>query len=171
MARQEVEFAAFANGLNTLGGGIDFRPLVKIVRLQLVADTKRNFDGEHDPDGNPWKKLKRPRPKKGRAKKRGKAKDKILQDSGRLRASVASAFGGETVNEETPDGFAWGTNVPYGKFHQYGTRNHHPDGSTTERMVARVFLGVGPQLEKSIAELTEEWVANKVMEVVGSGHA
>lgn len=161
MARQEVEFAAFSNGLNALGGGIDFRPLVKIVRLQLVADTKRNFDGEHDPDGVPWAPLKRQRSRKGRAKKRGGAKDKILQDTGRLRASVASAFGGETVNEETPDGFAWGTNVPYGKFHQYGTR----------KMVARAFLGVGPRLEKSIAELTEEWVANKVMEVVGSGHA
>lgn len=72
--------------------------------LSLVA---QGFDAEQDPDGVPWKPLK-------------KRIGKILQDTGRLKASWHRI----SVNQT---GFKIAAGAEYAKYHQHGTR----------RMVAR----------------------------------
>ena len=64
------------------------------------------FRGERDPYGNPWQPLSRLRPRdKGTA-------GKILQDTGRMMASVAMA--------PAPNGFRIDIPVKYARIHQYG---------------------------------------------------
>lgn len=59
------------------------------------------FRGERDPYGKPWDPLKH-------------RKGKILQDSGRMHASTATAA--------RPDGFVIEITATYAKYHQYGAK-------------------------------------------------
>ena len=153
MAVQHADFGAFSAAYMTWAGKLDFRPLGKIVRLQLVSATQKGFADEADPDGMPWEPLKRQRSSKGRAKKKRKTADKILQDTGKLRASMASAFQGpDTALEARREGLSWGTNVEYASYHRYGT----------DRIPARPFLGINAQAEKDIGDLTAMWVADQL---------
>ena len=94
---------------------------------KLVAD---EFRSETDPYGHPWEPLAGPRGLSSRVgrlrtaaailrdrkRKTRRRKDKILSDTGRLRASF-QAFN----IQPTPTGFRFGSNVLYARFHQLGT--------------------------------------------------
>src|SRR3984885_14605657 len=80
----------------------DYTRAFKIIKQLLGAATKENFQGSHDPEGNPCLPLKRPRAggQKSRAKIqkniRGKGvyadeADKPLLDTGILRNTTAGA--------------------------------------------------------------------------------
>jgi phage virion morphogenesis protein len=87
--------------------------LAETVRKQTL---RRFVVTKTAPSGARWAPLKNP------GKNRGSGD--ILVDSGRLMGSISSKVSGSTAEV--------GTNVFYGKFHQYGTR----------KMVARPFLGM-----------------------------
>jgi phage virion morphogenesis protein len=92
--------------------------LLTVLGNLLRSQTLRHFEEEAGPTGK-WASL---RPSTS-ARKRG-GQGQILTDKGQLRGSVSAVIGASEVEV--------GTNLFYGKFHQYGTR----------KMVARPFLGL-----------------------------
>lgn len=96
----------------------DWRPALKRCELAVIADTKENFAGGHDPDGNTWPPLKRPRSSNRSKGSRGLP----LRDKGLLAASL-SARGAGNHEVLTESRLEWGTNLHYASFHQEGTKN------------------------------------------------
>ena len=152
---------------------INFTPALKGIKVILIDGTRENFLGQHDPDGKPWKPLKRPRRRKRdlvRGKKRGRAKkgqDQILLDTGILRASITASdpvkasdnqtakqnkatAGSAHVEEMTGTSLEWGTNLNYAAVHQYG----YPP----RNIPARPFLGINDQMSNDIAELVGDFI-------------
>jgi phage virion morphogenesis protein len=124
----------------------DLTKPLKVIRQLIISDTKMNFVGQHDPDGVLWAPLKsprnRPRDQRHKNRKTRKGSDKILRDTGMLMNSLT----GGSIDEVTTRGLRFGTNLFYGKFHQFGTR----------KMVARPFLGLNAKLlERSRIILSE----------------
>jgi phage gpG-like protein len=72
-----------------------------------------------------------------------KTDSRLLVASGRLRASLAGTQSGRV----TADTLELGTDVPYARFHQYGTRN----------MPARRILGLSPALQEQIMTQVQQW--------------
>lgn len=85
------------------------RPLKQAV-LACIADTKKNFDEGHAPDGTPWAPIA-PRPS-------SRGNDKPLRDKGLLMASVLRQSGQGHVETITATGFEFGTNLEYASIHQ-----------------------------------------------------
>ena len=107
----------FNKALTALGEMAKGDFTVPLTRMgqRLVRSTAENFKNEQSPDGEPWKPLAGiTKALRRRGKKNGEPK--ILQDSGRLRNSVTSQV---TMNIDKTS-LEFGTNVEYGKTHQYG---------------------------------------------------
>ncbi len=120
-------------------GRIDLRPAFRTVALYLNSQARRNFVNQSAPDGTPWARFKH-KP----SAKRGGASAKLLRDTGVLQASVTSGV----VEDVTSFSLRWGTNVPYAKFHQFGTR-HLP---------ARPFIGITPAMVQRIEQILVEYL-------------
>lgn len=84
-------------------------PLLRLLALAAVADTKRNFDESADPDGRPWSPLAFPRTSGG---------DRPLRDKGLLLASISG--GANHVERYAADSVTVGTNRPGAALHQAG---------------------------------------------------
>ncbi len=189
MASQTINLSEFANVLGVMGV-LDTEPLLRVLGQVLIGATKRNFVEERDPDGNPWKPLKRPR-------RNTKGRDRILQDHGTLRTSVTAKGARDNVEILTPTSLTWGTSVAYGKYHQYGTSDkprvakggwtqetssngkvkavkdgEKPKyGEEAERALgigvragipARPFLGIGDELADQLTEVAADWVERAI---------
>lgn len=117
MANRSTEkLRAFADRLTTLRAEAlrkDLAPELRGTVLKLVAD---EFRGEVDPYGKKWAPLKRERTRNKKARKKGKrGGQKILQNTGRLRASIDVRAQGSALVFSLP--------VAYATFHQSGTRH------------------------------------------------
>lgn len=84
-------------------------PLLKILQVAVVADTKLNFDSSAGPDGRPWAPLKLARPRGG---------NKPLRDTGLLLASITG--GAHSLNRVSGNTVIVGTNRVGARLHQYG---------------------------------------------------
>lgn len=93
--------------LNNLASPRTFKGIAKNVGQELVVLVGEGFEAQQAPSGAPWARLKSP------SKKRGGASSKILQDRGKLRASIHHRLQGDDV--------LVGTKLFYGTFHQLGT--------------------------------------------------
>jgi len=110
-------------------------PAVAFKRIAIEGwkDVLDHFNKEEDPDGKKWAKLKRKR-------RRGKtSKGKILQDTGRLRASIRH----KVVKDEA----VVFTVVDYAKTHQEGIR-----------VPKRSFMGLSKKAVEKIMELFKRYV-------------
>ncbi len=109
-------FTAVTVRINAILTRMQGHRLLHIIGEKVKEQTERHFEREAGPAGA-WAPLQ----PSTLARKRGR---KILTETGTLRGSVAMDVGAGSVEV--------GTNVPYGKYHQFGTR----------RMVARPWLGL-----------------------------
>lgn len=130
------------------------RPLMSNLGRIMQADTKLNFRRQASPEGSPWKPIKR--------------KGQILSDTARLRNSITH----RVISDEK---VVVGTNVDYGRIHQYGFKGPQAVNAHTRlitqafgkklkypvyqsvgphtrfmNMPARPFLGFGPRALKKI---------------------
>ncbi len=112
-------------------GTIDLRHALRTVALYLSSQARKAFDAQASPDGVPWAKFKRPP-----SVKRGGPTSKLLRDTGILMGSLTGQASGGHVEEITAGSLRWGSNVPYGGYHQAGTKT----------IPARPFLGVTPAM-------------------------
>jgi phage gpG-like protein len=184
MAQQSMSLGDLTVLLMAIGEPVSWKPAIKGIKLLLIAGVKENFDKESDPDGVPWKPLKRPRRRKRdlvRGTKRGRKKkgiDKILQDTGLLRTSMVSSQTA-TINkadklgllknafvddnpaafEQTDTSVEYGTPVIYGIYHQKGVpKNNLP---------ARPFLGISDETGRDIEELVGDFIQEAILERLG----
>lgn len=104
------EFAAWAQTMGRDLQSVDYTPALKQCSLALVSATKANFDGQHSPDGSPWRPLRGSRPRGG---------DRILRDRGLLMGSITGRGQGH-IEELTSASLIFGTNLSYAATHQYG---------------------------------------------------
>jgi len=142
------EFLSLSAVVEHLAGmEINYETLLKAMRQTVIAETKKGFRDERDPDGVPWKPLKYPR-------RNSKGRDRILQDTGLMRTSV-TAQGGQNTDEIGPTWLEWGTSVPYAKYHQDGT----------SRIPQRQFLGVGKDLADAVTEQVADFVETEIARI------
>ena len=115
----------------------DLTPVMNEIGQQLLLSTDQRFEKEVDPDGVPWKANT---PYTRRLKKAKGFIDKILQASGRGRASINYAA--------TKDRVVVGTNVDYMRKHQLGL----------EGLPQRKFLGISKEDEVEIGIILDEYL-------------
>lgn len=110
----------------------------------LHSEVLRNFAKECAPDGSPWKPLAALTIQL-RTKGKNKSADRrprILQDSGRLRGSIAARHG---------EGWAEvGTTLSYAPTHQYG--------DPSRRIPARSFVGLTPVIVDRVRATMYQWM-------------
>ncbi|MDR2030768.1 MAG: phage virion morphogenesis protein [Azoarcus sp.] len=87
----------------------DARPLMRAIAGILEAETEKNFADEGRPH---WAPLAKSTEKARMRRNNGSSVLKILQDSGRLAASISTDYG--------PDHAKIGSNVVYAAIHQFG---------------------------------------------------
>lgn len=115
----------------------DLTPVMNEIGQQLLLSTDQRFEKEVDPDGMPWKANT---PYTRKLKKAKGFIDKILQASGRGRASINYAA--------TKDRVVVGTNVDYMRKHQLGL----------EGLPQRKFLGISKEDEVGIGIILDEYL-------------
>jgi len=119
----------------------DLTPVYKEIGELMVLRTDDRFREEVDPNGIPWQQLS---PYTIRMKQQQRRIMKILQSTGRLRASINY--------QADRRGVVIGTNVSYAKKHQEGGR----EGRYI--IPPRPFLGIGDEDTKEILLLIEEYL-------------
>jgi hypothetical protein len=136
MASESITLAdlpGWTRGLADRLAGLDLTRPLQTVGLYLAAQARRCFDEQRSPDGVPWAGWKHPP-----SARRGGPSAKLLRDRDVLMASLVGK-GAYHVERVTRASLLWGTAVPYGKYHQDGTRT----------IPARPFVGVsGPMLDR-----------------------
>ncbi len=112
----------------------EFDELLTILGKLILAQTERHFEDEAGPTGAwaPW------RPSTASRRKGGQ----ILTETGQLRGSFSMKTG--LLDVEV------GTNVPYGKFHQWGTK----------KMVARPFVGLSETDKDEVEQAIETYLTS-----------
>jgi phage gpG-like protein len=106
------------------------RPALERVRVLLAQGEAQVFGSQGTAIGQHW-----PPP----ADPERKIDSRLLVATGALRNSLTNPGAGEVTELE----LRFGTDVPYGRFHQYGT----------SRMPARPFLGAPPDSARRVSEL------------------
>ena len=116
-------------------------PLMQAIGSVLEGSTRQRFADKQSPNGVAWAVLM---PATVKAKN---GRSNILVDSGDLIRSITF--------HATRDSVMVGTDIPYGKYHQTGTKK--ADGST--KMVARPWLGLSQQDQFDINDLIVGYLA------------
>lgn len=119
----------------------DLTPLMQAIGSVLEGSTRQRFADKVSPNGVAWAVLM---PSTVKAKN---GRSNILVDSGDLIRSITFHASNDSV--------VIGTDRPYGKYHQTGTKK--ADGST--KMVARPWLGLSQQDQFDINDLIMDFLA------------
>ena len=125
-----------------LGG--DLTPLMRGVGSIIENSTRERFSTKTAPDGSTWADLKPStlKAKKGRGSK--------MVEYGDLMRSITSYANSTSA--------VVGTDRPYAKYHQTGTKNS--DGS--ERMEARPIFGISAEDRTDVLDLMNDFMAGVV---------
>lgn len=137
---------------------LDLSPLMDQIGNAMELTTHERFEGEHDPDGNPWKPSIRARTQGG----------KTLTKDGHLDNSVTHASSSDSVEI--------GSNLIYARIHQQGGTISGKTGNLRFRLPgklgfrsvesvlipARPFLGIGGDDEETIGELTGDYLLGEM---------
>jgi phage gpG-like protein len=123
--------------LERLAGRVgDPRPALERMRAMLSAGEEQVWGGEGAAIGFRWEPAVEPDRKSDPA---------LLVATGALRASLTEGGGGAPATEVE---LRFGTEVPYARFHQYGTRKMHP----------RPFLGIPADVDAGLSRLLGEMI-------------
>ena len=95
---------------------MNLKPVMRVISQDMQTQKDMNFKKETDPDNKPWAKLSIDSTLKGALSGLDTVRkgDKVLQDTGRLKASFTT--------RSTTKSAQIGTNLKYAKTHQYGAR-------------------------------------------------
>lgn len=109
----KLKLDRFSDTIKAAADKIDWKPLLKAIRLDVIAETRTNFDRGGGPDGKTWAPLKYPRPG-------SKGGDLPLRDFGVLAASVTSPGSPGNIDDQGEKRIEWGTNLDYARIHAIG---------------------------------------------------
>lgn len=140
------EVAISAPGAETLAARLerfamsveDARPAFEEMHTYLERGEAQTFDSQGGALGAHWPPAADPQ---------SKTDPRLLVATGALRASLASQTG-ESERVATSTEMRFGTRVPYGRFHEYGT----------SRMPARPFLGVPDAMTRELVAIMERTI-------------
>lgn len=116
----------------------DFAPFLRLELAQLRAGTKQRFDTQGGDVGG-WKPLS---PAYAAWKARRYPGMPILVATGELRHSLVDEGGFGAIEEVSSMGLTYGTQVPYARYHQFGTG----------RMPARPVLAMDEAARQGMGE-------------------
>ncbi len=152
---ESIDLSGLANTLAGGAAGIDWRPALKRCAVAARASFLENFEQESSPDGVKWPPLKRQRRRKRdkRGRRRG-GTQKLLQDSGLLKAS-STASGADAILDIQPLSLETGTALVYAAAQNYGY--------APRNLPARQFIGVNADLADTFAEI----IGDYAVEVLG----
>lgn len=119
-------------------------PLMQAIGSVLEGSTRQRFADKQSPNGVAWAVLM---PSTVKAKN---GRSNILVDSGDLIRSITFHASNDSV--------VIGTDRPYGKYHQTGTKK--ANGNT--KMVARPFLGLSEDNKSEIGDLINDFLAGEI---------
>lgn len=119
----------------------DLTPLMQAIGSVLEGSTRQRFADKQSPNGVAWAVLM---PSTVKAKN---GRSNILVDSGDLIRSITFHASNDSV--------VVGTDRPYGKYHQTGTKK----ANGTTKMVARPWLGLSQQDQFDINDLIVGYLA------------
>lgn len=119
-------------------------PLMQAIGSVLEGSTRQRFADKQSPNGVAWAVLM---PSTVKAKN---GRSNILVDSGDLIRSITF--------HATSDSVVIGTDRPYGKYHQTGTKK----ANGTTKMVARPFLGLSEDDKSDIGDLINDFLAGEI---------
>lgn len=122
----------------------DLTPLMQAIGSVLEGSTRQRFVDKQSPNGVAWAVLM---PSTVKAKN---GRSNILVDSGDLIRSITFHASNDSV--------MIGTDRPYGKYHQTGTKK--ANGNT--KMVARPFLGLSEDDKSEIGDLINDFLAGNL---------
>ena len=122
----------------------DLTPLMQAIGSVLEGSTRQRFADKQSPNGVAWAVLM---PSTVKAKN---GRSNILVDSGDLIRSITF--------HATSDSVVIGTDRPYGKYHQTGTKK----ANGTTKMVARPWLGLSEQDKSDIGDLINDFLAGEI---------
>ena len=122
----------------------DLTPLMQAIGSVLEGSTRGRFADKQSPNGVAWAVLM---PSTIKAKN---GRSNILVDSGDLIRSITFHASNDSV--------VVGTDRPYGKYHQTGTKK----ANGTTKMVARPFLGLSEQDKSDIGDLINDFLAGNL---------
>jgi hypothetical protein len=105
------------------------RAWLEVLRGELVIQERQVWESQGRVLGVGW-----PPP----ADPEEKVNQQLLVATGALRDSLTSEDAGQIEG----DSLVFGTDVPYGRFHEYGT----------SRVPRREFLGISPELARTVVE-------------------
>lgn len=127
----------------------DLSPVMQSIEGVLADATERAFDEESSPDHDPWADLTEFT--KGQRKDKGYWPGQILQRSGRLAASI------ETDSDDLTASI--GTNVVYAAIQQFGGKTSLKSMIPNKEIVARPFIGLGPEDEDDILDTIRDFLS------------
>lgn len=133
--RGSTRAAAMLHGLALRGG--DVRPAAPLFAPVFHADEQRRFAL----DGPGWKPLRESTLVRKQQQGHG---SRTLRASGRLYSALTSA----SVDARGRDELAFGTDVPYARYHQHGTRH----------MPARPVIDFSPAARKALVAVLARYV-------------
>lgn len=134
-----TELAGYFAAAEDLLGDYDPEPLLDHLRGLLAESVRSNFEGKHDPAGNPWAPPKRD------------YGHPLMVNTGDLMNAAVDMAWNATI---THDGLRFDeSGLPfYWHFHQWGTR----------KMAARPFFGISTELTHQAEELIAQDVVARM---------
>jgi len=132
----EIDDYQVLAALTQLARNVDhLEPALKEIGAAVEASIMLNFQGQHDPDGEPWEPLSAAT----LARRRG-GDGQILRDTGRLNSSINYQVGDFAVEI--------GTDVDYANVHQFGADIEHAARTQTLYFRQRADGSVGNKFVK-----------------------
>lgn len=134
--------------LHELAQGQDTRPLMNQFREYFWGSTRKRFDTQIDPQGDPWKVLST-----------GWIKYKEDNGYASTRLSMRNYLRKE-INSDvlSPTEVVWGSNRAYAAIHNMGGNGVGRNG----KMPKRQFLGVSAADEAEALEIARDWLHRKI---------
>lgn len=172
MAQSEMnldQFSSMIGGMAAIAQDINYAPVLREVSDLIAEDMEKGFVASRDPDGKPWRSLKR-KDRKRTGQVRGTTRigsGKPLVASGLLMAA-ASAKGTTSVAQgairdvkrHSLEFGVDGKAIPYAISHQEPVK---------DPLMKREFIGVGDSLLVKIEDKIEDHLASKLPEVLLGG--
>lgn len=127
----------------------DLRPAFEEAHERFREIMQVRFATGGGPPSGPWAPLKKSTVER---KARLGLDPRVLHATLRLRTSLTKLRGTGGTLQMNKDGLTMGSKVPYGRFHQTGTR----------RMVARPPVGLSTQDRRELVQIIEDFILQDV---------
>jgi phage gpG-like protein len=145
-----VDARQFRAQMARLGAILQSKEMTALIGMDVLAFVADQFRSEGRRGGLPWRRLAPSTIARRRRGGRGGLRDRILQDTGRLKQSFVRGGGGNVFRSGAKS-IEVGTTIRYAPFHEEGT----------SRMPQRKILPTGQQAERIAVASIEAYIQQR----------